>query len=355
MAEERMPFSMRNLLSVVVLSLLGMAASAQGAPGQSAAIKAGKEVHARHSNALFQNPRVVATGVGINPAGNPVIKVYLANGPADGLPETLDGLPVEVSISGKLSARRGNCNNTNADPQACKPDQPFAPPGAGEATDRYDRPVPIGVSTGHTSITAGTIGCTVQIGCHRYALSNNHVFANEGLAAIGDDILQPGPFDDGTAPDDVIGTLHDYEAIDFAEGASNVMDAALMAADVTQLGTATLPDGYGLPRSEPVEATPGMAVKKYGRTTGFTSGTIDAISVTARIGYDTGTARFVDQIVIKPAPFSAGGDSGSLIVVNGGADDRRPVGLLFAGSNAVTIANPIGPILTRFNATIIGE
>jgi hypothetical protein len=61
-------------------------------------------------------------------------------------------------------------------------------------------------------------------------------------------------------------------------------------------------------------------------------------------------ARFVDQIAITDGTFSAGGDSGSLIVT---ADDKKnPVGLLFAGSDMHTIANPIGLVLDRFNVTI---
>ena len=63
------------------------------------------------------------------------------------------------------------------------------------------------------------------------------------------------------------------------------------------------------------------------------------------------------QIVITPGTFSAGGDSGSLIVVNsvGSGSDRRPVGLLFAGSSSYTIANPIDAVLTEFRVTIDGE
>jgi len=38
-----------------------------------------------------------------------------------------------------------------------------------------------------------------------------------------------------------------------------------------------------------------------------------------------------------------------------GSDDRRPVGLLFAGSSSITVANPIAPVLKRFGATILGE
>jgi len=339
----------RLLLLLAIISL---------APLQTltaAGLNQAREIHARHSDALFKNPRVVATGIGVSAAGTPVIKVYIESGKPDGIPTQLEGLPVKVSVSGKIFAARGNCNNDNANPNACRPDVPQAPPGSGVATARYDRPVPVGVSTGHTNISAGTLGCRVQVGCHNYALSNNHVFADEGNAALGDDILQPGPFDGGSAPDDVIGTLYDYEPIIFSTAANNIMDAALVAVDTATVGTATLNDGYGSPLSETVVAVPGMTVMKYGRTTGFTSGTVDAINVTVNIGYDSGVARFIEQIIIKPARFSDGGDSGSLIVVEGGADDRKPVGLLFAGSHAYTIANPIGPVLDRFGATIQGE
>ena len=77
------------------------------------------------------------------------------------------------------------------------------------------------------------------------------------------------------------------------------------------------------------------------------------------IGYDSGVARFVNQIIIEPGSFSAGGDSGSLIVVDGKGrnkgDDRKPVGLLFAGSSLITVANPIDLVLAEFNVTIDGE
>jgi hypothetical protein len=337
----------RLLALLLISSFIGMpAVHAQGINSAAAGFENARQVHARHSKKLFANPRVVATGVGLNPAGNPVIKVYLESA-AQGLPTELDGLPVEVTVSGRIIARRGNCNSETANPAACKPDTPLAPPGSGGATARYDRPVPIGVSTGHTGITAGTIGCRVQVGCHQYALSNNHVFADEGGAALGDDILQPGPYDGGASPDDIIGTLYDYEPIVFSTSASNIMDAALTEVTSATVGTATLSDGYGQPRTEPVTALPGMAVMKYGRTTGFTSAKVDAVAVIANVGYDSGTARFVEQIIIKPGTFSAGGDSGSLIVVDGGVDDRRPVGLLFAGSNSITIANPIAPVVIR--------
>ncbi len=320
-----------------------------------AALNNARQIHERQIEALFRNPRVVATGIGATSSGQPAIKIYLDRTPADaaatGLPDEIEALPVMLEVSGPVYAWRGNCNSPYADPAVCTA-EPLAPPGGVDPTARFDRPVPIGVSTGHPGITAGTLGCRVQAGCHNYALSNNHVYANEGAAVIGDDALQPGPYDGGSGPDDIIGQLVDFEPIEFSTSAGNIIDAAIVQLPDGMVGTATPIDGYGQPLADPVTAVPGMNVQKYGRTTGHTSGNVDAINVAVNVQCDAGVARFVQQIVIRPGPFSAGGDSGSLIVVEGGADDRRPVGLLFAGSNSFTLANPITPVLDRFGITI---
>ncbi len=65
-----------------------------------------------------------------------------------------------------------------------------------------------------------------------------------------------------------------------------------------------------------------------------------------------GVAFFTGQIVIGGGGFSAGGDSGSLIVVERGGDKGKAIGLLFAGGGGVTIANPIGEVLAAFGVTI---
>lgn len=216
----------------------------------------------------------------------------------------------------------------------------------------------IGISTGHPAITAGTIGCRVTDGTNVYALSNNHVYADENNAAIGDAVIQPGTYDGGSSPADDIGTLADFEPIDFS-GGPNLIDAAIASTTTGLLHNATPSDGYGTPRSITAVASINQKVKKYGRTTGLTKGQVYAVNATVDVGYAAGVARFVGQIIITPGSFSAGGDSGSLIVVDGKgrnkADDRKPVGLLFAGSDFVTIANPIDDVLARFGVDIDGE
>ncbi len=68
------------------------------------------------------------------------------------------------------------------------------------------------------------------------------------------------------------------------------------------------------------------------------------------VGYSSGYARFVDQIVVgSRKAFIKAGDSGSLLVTDPSAN---PVGLLYAGNtNGTTaIANRIDLVLTDLSA-----
>lgn len=97
-------------------------------------------------------------------------------------------------------------------------------------------------------------------------------------------------------------------------------------------------------------ATLGMRVRKSGRTTEQTDGSVTLLNATVNISYNTiagvKTARFVGQVITQS--MSQGGDSGSLIV---DSSDNRAVGLLFAGSNLATIFNPIDNVLRILNVT----
>ena len=85
-----------------------------------------------------------------------------------------------------------------------------------------------------------------------------------------------------------------------------------------------------------------------GRTTGFTTGTMETVNTTVNVNYGSGcgTPGSIGQVVITPGAFSAPADSGSLIL--GGLDSanrRRPVALLFAGSSTITVGNRIADVL----------
>ena len=288
-------------------------------------------VKERNAERLLDKPGIVGVGVGVDKAGRPVIEVYKEKHDVAGVPASLEGVDVDSVVTGIIEAR--------------------AP------TDRFPRPVPIGVSSGLAGVATGTLGVRVTDGTNVYALSNNHVFAGINSASIGDPIIQPGDVDGGSDPADRIGTLYAYQAINF-DGCDNTMDAALALTTAANTGTGTPADGYGTPSNVTATASIGQAVQKYGRTTGLQAGTVDATNVTVDVCYlllfefCLQEARFVNQISVSPGAFSAPGDSGSLIVTQGG---NQPVALLFAGGEGLTIGHPIDPVLQRFGVTIDGQ
>ena len=328
------------ILISTIFFISGIRAMSQP-PIQPPGLDIAMEVQEAHTATLMEDPDIVGTAVGLNDDGEPVIKVFANTGKARGIPSSIEGIPVVAEVTGPFIAR--------SDPTAWFP-----------------RPVPIGVSTGHPDITAGTIGCRVTDGTDVYALSNNHVYAVQNNASIGDSVIQPGAYDGGTLPEDFLGTLFDFQPINFS-GGNNTIDAAI--ASTAYLGISTPSDGYGTPGSEIFGDNNhdgffdnkndllNLNVQKFGRTTKLTHGTITGINATVNVCYAssgpfcTKLATFVDQLVITPGGFSAGGDSGSLIAAEGGADDKKPVGLLFAGSSTQTIANRIDLVFDRFGVT----
>lgn len=339
---------MRNWTRYLVLGLLVVAVAVAGTLFWEAPVSAQRleitraelqsaiDVQERHMDRLLALPDVVGTAVSADAAGRPIIKVYVERDDVAGIPARLDGVTVVRQVTGPIVALKG------------------PPPPGIDPTSRFPRPVPIGVSTGHPAITAGTIGCRVRSGNSRFALSNNHVYADENQARINDPVIQPGTFDGGSSPADDIGNLSAFVTIVFSTSANNVVDAAIASTTTSLVGNATPADGYGAPRNTPAAASIGQRVMKYGRTTSLTTGRVAGLNVAILVQYGTGVARFVNQIEIS-GNFSAGGDSGSLIVVERGGDARRPVGLLFAGGGGSTFANPIDAVLNAFNVTVDGD
>jgi hypothetical protein len=133
----------------------------------------------------------------------------------------------------------------------------------------------------------------------------------------------------------------------------NTVDAAFVTSTRSLVSKRILDIGNPSPTGQ--EPAVGLGVRKSGRTTGFTTGTIQTINTTVNVNYGSGcgTGRFVGQVVITPGAFSDPGDSGSLIL--GGLDSanrRRPVGLLFAGSSTITVANRIADVLEALHVQV---
>ncbi|HEY3381252.1 MAG TPA: hypothetical protein VGK32_05750 [Vicinamibacterales bacterium] len=239
-----------------------------------------------------------------------------------------------------------------------------------------DRPAPSGISIGHTAITAGTLGCLVNDNTDRSLciLSNNHVLANQNAAAIGDAIVQPGPFDGGADPADRIATLKRFVTINTTGStvdcaiAQVAGDAAGMVVDQMKNNLMPVPSpthpAVGLlfagscnrtlmnqmsnvlsqlniqfpagPGSDVAPAI-GMNVEKVGRTTEYTTSTITEIDVSATITYDFGSATLDHQVAT--AWMSDGGDSGSVICEGGkgGSDDHCGCGSTSAASSLLGV------------------
>lgn len=79
------------------------------------------------------------------------------------------------------------------------------------------------------------------------------------------------------------------------------------------------------------------AVKKRGRTTGLTNGTIAYLHADGDIATDVFQRHYTDCMKITGNKFSAGGDSGSAVLNSA----NEVVGILFGGSDTVTYATPI--------------
>jgi hypothetical protein len=324
-----------------------------------------KTALAEHRERLLDKQQVVATGIGYKTTADgktadlsivcSVTKkeaISKLRG-SDIVPKNVDGVPTDVIETGTIRAQQS-------------------------PTDRF-RPAPGGVSIGHVGITAGTLGCLVKKGDQKFILSNNHVLANSNDAQPGDAIIQPGPFDGGNFPQDHIAELEQFVPIVFegeqsecgfanaiieflnfgckiissqtrygaynTQAADNLVDAAIgrplnpddVLDEIFQIGPI-----QGSARGEL-----GMAVKKSGRTTGFTTGEIQQIDVTANVQYGPGqVARFTDQLMA--GAMSQGGDSGSAVL----NEDNQLVGLLFAGSETTTIINRIEHVFSALGVTL---
>lgn len=219
------------------------------------------------------------------------------------------------------------------------------------------RPLIIGATTAHTRGCWGTVGFFARRNAdgREGFVSNNHVIAREDDGVDGDDVIHP---DGGGGRPDVVGRLSgDYPLL---KGGPKRVDCAF-----ARLVPGVDVERASLGRSEQLRSTAAPAVGpvvvgKVGQTTGRTDGRMSAFMLTdVQVDYSFGAVQFQDQIEIESlttAPFSRGGDSGSLIFTR----DHQPLGLLFAGSflggttdSGLTYANPIGEVFEALGITLM--
>ena len=295
---------------------------------------------------LMKLPNVVGTGVGEKfvdgvPTGEPAILVFVEKKYSEQgiirkyssdelVPQALSSVPTDVIEVGKIRKHFKN----------------------------KVRPLVPGYSVGHGDITAGTMG-----GFFRdkdgdlVVLSNNHVLANENAAKAGDLIFQPGPIDssndrtfrgwtDPLADLPYFATLKNFVKINKT---GNTQDSAIATIPKQFIDMGLVSGVYptiGKRASGWAVAKVGDQLQKCGRTTDYTTGRVLALHSTFTIGYDFGDAEFNECIVTTN--MSKPGDSGSVIFDL----NMNAMALLFAGSNKVTLANPMELVRAKYGLEI---
>ena len=309
-----------------------------------------RDVKNKNYKSLLKKPNVVGVGVGRKISRGMTtdelsVKVYVEKkkvlsrlSEEDKIPETIEGVKTDVVEVGKIRFQGRRDRNR--------------PTQGGDSIGSCH-------SLAYGYIMAGTLGVALidRTDGSEVLLSNNHVLANhdtttENRANAGDPIVQPGTLDGGSCTTDRIGTLKRW--IPFNLTGDNQVDAAI--ADLNneddalecQIGCDIgRVNGYRSLGESDLE----IQVQKCGRTTGYTTGTVIDVDATVNVSYETltpggivvRTITFIDQILTTA--MSDSGDSGSLILDM----EEKAVGLLFAGSSTVTVANRIEVVLDLLN------
>ena len=236
---------------------------------------------------------------------------------------------------------------------------------------RQPRPIQLGVSGGNASDIAngfccsGTLGALVTDGQKQYILSNTHVFAgdvtsggNGRISSVGDDIDQSGLIDAACqyVANDIVADVAEWAPF----GQFNI-DAAIAEARPNQVRSDGAILEIGTIANTTAAAFAGQGVKKSGRTTGLTRSSISGLNATVSVGYtdecagNNFTVSYTGQLLIgnNGSRFLNSGDSGSLMVEDV-TTNPRAVGLLFAGSSSIAVANPINDVLNHFGVSMVG-
>ncbi len=297
------------------------------------------------------DPDVIGTATSLDDLGKPAVLMLVTTQKAfDAAPKTIEGVPVKVILTDKIIAMAGVSHTAKQTP-----------------------PIQLGTSGGWAKDLAngyccgGTLGSLIRVGTQLRILSNYHVFeadivpgGNGVVAQTGDNIIQPGLIDVNcnAASAQNVATLVKTSSLP----SSNV-DCSSANIKTGMVNTSGSILEIGTLRSATVAASVGQKVKKSGRTTGLTRSTISGLNATISVQYENEcaggiafTKTFTGQILVTNtrSRFLGSGDSGSLMVEDV-TTNPRAVGLLFAGSTSVAVANPINSVLSFLGATMVGN
>jgi hypothetical protein len=298
---------------------------------------------------LYKRKNVIGVGTGIKTkngieTNQKAIIIFVTNKEpkhrlrsTDIIPSSINGIMTDVYGSAghfKIQKYKKSNKSQNKMPLVIK---------AQAINGMLERPIYAGTSISHLYVTAGTLGGYFKDRDGDIVLlSNQHVIVGEETNGKygpsprkGNLIIQPGTFDGGTVHN-AFASLKSWVPLkpnnNLEDSAiAKIANLSLIKNEIKGIGKLT---GFA-------KAVVGLNVQKVGRSTGHTTGKV--ISVNTSVCVDYGKInRCFDNCIITTS-MSSGGDSGSILF------DKRlnAVGLLFAGSDAVTIYNPIsGPMKT---------
>jgi hypothetical protein len=321
-------------------------------------LRAAFQVQDANTPGLMRIPGVVGTATTLEDGGKPAILVLTEYALGAGrLPAAIGAYRVVEEVTGKIIAVKGG--------------------GGGVShTALQTPPIQLGTSGGNVNDIAngfccsGTLGSLVHIGSTQYILSNSHVFAgdvesggNGRVAQIGDDVNQPGLVDNNCSASgtNIVADVSSLSTL-YPPGSTPNVDCAIAQVRAGMVSTNGAILEVGTISASTVAASVNQAVKKSGRTTGLTRSSISGLNATVSVGYETEcagtsfTKTFTGQILVtnRGSRFLNSGDSGSLMVEDV-TTNPRAVGLLYAGSSSIAVANPIGDVLSHLGASMVGQ
>jgi hypothetical protein len=237
-----------------------------------------------------------------------------------------------------------------------------------------DAPCEIGSSVSHFRGFAGSIGCFVEAKVKRNKpsvpafLGAAHVLNVNNGAERGEPVISPGFPDGPRSLANRVGKLRNTIFLVHHQDADtprNTVDAAVVEIDEdAEIEPKNLvpdperPDRRaklnGLVGAEELSSLIGSPVYKCGRTTGFTSGSLEIVGVNRyAVRLTNGRVyQYDDLLCIKrdgKKPFSDGGDSGALVYTQ----DRRGLGLIVGGSSEYSFVSPLEPCLEAMACKLI--
>lgn len=318
-----------------------------------------RPVKQRIEDELLARPGV--TGVDINEkytdgvaTGQLSIVVYVesktpAGDLADGeaIPATIEGIPTDVQEE-KIVLHDSYTMVEAVAPQIDATQYGTLHGGISMGPCRTVFRTPPDVPTAGNYTFVGTLGAIVidRVTKAEMALTNFHVACVDTGWAPGDTMAQPGRPDGGSCPADVFGSLTRAVLSEHVDGAV----VSITAGKATECTIEGIGDVKGH-----AAAVLNSDVRKRGRTTELTFGRVTSVDASVSINYGDGLGNrtLKNQVRIvadtaQSAVFSAGGDSGS-VVVDG---NNMVIGLLFGGSTQATYANPIGFVMDELGVDL---